>query len=67
MGLVLAVVYEHFDGLVPAIWLHVCANLTSIALTALSGRYSSFLEEYSMRLQALPFRTAGMGLPSDDL
>ena len=28
MGLVLAVVYEHFDGLVPAIWLHVCANLT---------------------------------------
>ncbi|MFQ7585200.1 MAG: lysostaphin resistance A-like protein [[Clostridium] symbiosum] len=42
MGLVLAVVYEHFDGLVPAIWLHVCANLTSIALTALSGRYPSF-------------------------
>ena len=49
MGLVLAVVYEHFDGLVPAIWPHVCANLTSIALTALSGRYPSF-EEYSMRL-----------------
>lgn len=44
VGLVLALVYEMFGGLTPAIWLHVCANLTSIALTLLSGLYPAFFE-----------------------
>lgn len=44
VGVVLALVYEHFDGLLPAIWLHMGANLTSIALTRFSEYYPAFFE-----------------------
>lgn len=39
LGILLALVYEHFDGLFPAVWFHVSANLTSIVLTALVGAF----------------------------
>ncbi|WP_294146783.1 CPBP family intramembrane glutamic endopeptidase [uncultured Clostridium sp.] len=42
LGILLALVYEHFDGLFPAVWFHVSANLTSIILTASLGAFPAF-------------------------
>lgn len=44
LGIMMALVYEHFDGLIPAIWFHIAANLMSIALSSLGGRCPSFFE-----------------------
>ena len=44
LGIMLAVIYEHFDGLPSAVFFHVAANVAAVVLTALAGRFSLLFE-----------------------
>lgn len=50
LGILAAVVYEHFDGLLYSILFHGSANLFSILLTLLSGAFPAFFNPLPVKL-----------------
>ena len=62
LGVIAAVIYEHFDGLVYSILYHASANLFSILLTLLSGLAPAFFTSLPVKLALLVISAAILAL-----